>query len=1009
MKASAFLVIALCLVSILAWAQSGQILIEDDFQAGFAKWRTDASQWRPGDGVLAMADAGIPARLEAGDDTWQDYIVEFSARRTVDLPDDGHWGLTVRTGEEGGMYLFVRPQGLREAGFGHTEASFGKGLTFEKDRWYRFQFVIAGGEAQVSVDGAYQGTVHGIKRLTGGIALSAYHVGVEFADLRVVEIPQAADQEASQQTEGHPLPFETILYVSSPIQTELDTLVSITAAELGLAEGQALPEVAVEEQSSGRVLPAQFDDLDGDALVSAQDEVCFQAHLPAGKAVSYSLRLGDGADVVQTLLGCEPTDTGWTITSPQAVISLDRQGKWEYKPEGFGGTLFTCKPLAEGTTCKVITGPARVLILSEMELLENARLTRQVEISAQGVKLTNGLASQDGLSSAFTGNVGGLWFDFNGIQQIADVRYRDAEGYHAIGKKPVLDLFPIPAVPLAYDLVTPSANVMFAYGQNLDYLPRIDLIGQHAYMAANLAFGWRPPIEIQADRPRVQEVWLVAHTGGMEEFQQLEAQARSHPKVTLGEATTLEYAFTIADGEARLASLDQQLTELAGQLEQATGELTPARGLLGKARALREAGRCDLALDRLGRALERIERGAALASQATAYLASAPQAVLGTVPAADLIPYVTFSEGTSPRMAELGFTVGHTWFPWGHLFEQFEAEPEPGVWNFSEADKILESAHRANMKLVLLANFEPPRWFKERFENPKPEPGQPPGSTGGDGFVSPELLGEVPDFMQAFGTYLETIAERYGDDPSLLAWSVRNEPAYYSTGGIRGELMTQAWRNWLARRYQDIADLNARWGTSFASLDAVETPATWGENRAAWWDVMTFKAECLGGELKWESDLLTENSACKRTGAKYVTACLSPNSARSGYGVDPWLSAAPQQGVSMTDLYVDDIWEDVLRVSELYWVGEGNPVIAPEIGRGTKPREREYRWQFWPDAKARSLAWTFFQHGLFGCHYWTWATNEEYACLDWDGGYSDFALEAALANQEFLAAGESAR
>jgi len=70
MKASAFLVIALCLVSILAWAQSGQILIEDDFQAGLAKWRTDASQWRPGDGVLAMADAGIPARLEAGDDTW---------------------------------------------------------------------------------------------------------------------------------------------------------------------------------------------------------------------------------------------------------------------------------------------------------------------------------------------------------------------------------------------------------------------------------------------------------------------------------------------------------------------------------------------------------------------------------------------------------------------------------------------------------------------------------------------------------------------------------------------------------------------------------------------------------------------------------------------------------------------------------------------------------------------------------------------------------------------------
>ena len=51
--------------------------------------------------------------------------------------------------------------------------------------------------------------------------------------------------------------------------------------------------------------------------------------------------------------------------------------------------------------------------------------------------------------------------------------------------------------------------------------------------------------------------------------------------------------------------------------------------------------------------------------------------------------------------------------------------------------------------------------------------------------------GEVDRLERAFADFIGQVAARHGSDPGVLAWSVRNEPAYYDIWRERwGEIAT---------------------------------------------------------------------------------------------------------------------------------------------------------------------------------------------------------------------------
>ncbi|MBI2302605.1 MAG: beta-galactosidase, partial [Armatimonadetes bacterium] len=310
-------------------------------------------------------------------------------------------------------------------------------------------------------------------------------------------------------------------------------------------------------------------------------------------------------------------------------------------------------------------------------------------------------------------------------------------------------------------------------------------------------------------------------------------------------------------GEALLGKLDLPAAarRIASTLGAASGapardhEVAPWRALVGQARTCAAAAAWDLAADHEPRGAQRLARAADLYARAKRYAARAPSRIAPAVPAGGLYPYVTFSEGAHAKLARVGFDVGHFWVPWGNHFEQLEVEPRPGQWDFSTTDQLFADAANSRMATIPLLNFAPPRWWQKQFEPARDAANAPPGSTGDARLVSPKLLGRVPPPKQAFGEYIRQMAGRYGKQPGLLAWSVRNEPAYYETGGINGPLMREAFDHWIGERYPTVAALNAVWGTEFADFGGLVPPRKWEDNRAAWYDLMSFKAECLNGEL----------------------------------------------------------------------------------------------------------------------------------------------------------------
>jgi len=865
--------------------------------------------------------------------------------------------------------------------------------------------------------------------------------------------------------ESLPASVPVTLYADSPGLGSWPVI--IRPEEVGIP-ASANPTSLTLLRPDGTPCPTQFDDLDGDGRVSAPDEIVALVELDAGQVRTFRLayttdRSGFGLRShpgFSVILG----DDGFPrVTGPVYELKWSMHGAFSFRPQEVKPTVIGSHHGKEDQLVLRRMGPLRATVIVGREVQDNGRFTRRMDAYPTHFEMTSTLEAVDRARRAFVKPMRSLHLDLHGFGRVSAVWQRGVEGYvtdtEAEGP-PVKQWFPARHGSLAYDFLHPECNVLVAHGQSPDWSPGLGLVGKHCYMAQRIAFGWRPPLPILPEIPHVQTVWITAHEKDAAQFARLDRRLRGgirvlnpersaeHCRAIARRAELLSQAFadlpSVPDSASAAASQAAKETVelreaervdarqvtlalraklaleglaaggLAAAIREALAvqiaglpthrEVAPARSLLLKAQACAGQAKPDLRLEHATRGAERLARAASFVREAHEYLRRAPRPVLPSVEPAPIFPYVTLSSGASRRQAEAGFDVCHLWIPWGAHFEDQEVEPENGVWRYHLLDKQFKDATDAGMRSVPLISYAPPRWYKKRYSSAKPAPDAPPGSSGDTRLVDPNLLDRVPPHMVDFADYITTVAQRHGSDPSVLAWSVRNEPAYYERNGINGEWMMRAFRTWLRRRYPNVADLNARWGTQFAELDAIEPPKKWADNKAAWYDLMTFKAECLAGELKWEADLITAHSKMKFTGAKFVPSCLGPHSARSGFGVDPWVCARVQQGVALVDMYLDGLDAAALRTAEAHWAAGAVPVISCETGRVTKPAERPFRWHYYPDRMASAYAWVMYQYGMYGVHYWVWTGSEEYGALDWDGSSSNFALEAGLANQEFRAA-----
>lgn len=164
------------------------------------------------------------------------------------------------------------------------------------------------------------------------------------------------------------------------------------------------------------------------------------------------------------------------------------------------------------------------------------------------------------------------------------------------------------------------------------------------------------------------------------------------------------------------------------------------------------------------------------------------------------------------RMAALGLTwvrIGE--FAWTRM------EPQPGKLELDWLDRAIDTLGAAGLKVVLgTPTATPPRWMLNRH----------PDMLAYDREGRPRGFGSRRHYDFAHEGYraecariTEILAQRYGRHPHVAAWQTDNEYACHDTVLSYSPVALNAFRNWLAQRYQSPQALNRAWGNVFWSMD----------------------------------------------------------------------------------------------------------------------------------------------------------------------------------------------
>lgn len=122
---------------------------------------------------------------------------------------------------------------------------------------------------------------------------------------------------------------------------------------------------------------------------------------------------------------------------------------------------------------------------------------------------------------------------------------------------------------------------------------------------------------------------------------------------------------------------------------------------------------------------------------------------------------------------------------------------------------------------------------------------------------------EHPMTKQIVDAFLDAVVPAIKDSPALQSVTLTSEPIYVKNNGAYHR---QAWHDWLAREFDGVAALNARYQTSYASIADVPVPnvdAVTGN--ALYYDYLTFKSnqfrayhQSLADRIhRWAPDLPT--------------------------------------------------------------------------------------------------------------------------------------------------------
>lgn len=211
-------------------------------------------------------------------------------------------------------------------------------------------------------------------------------------------------------------------------------------------------------------------------------------------------------------------------------------------------------------------------------------------------------------------------------------------------------------------------------------------------------------------------------------------------------------------------------------------------------------------------------------------------------------------------MRETGLTrvrIGE--FAWSRI------EPEPGRFDWGWLDRAVDTLHEAGLGIIMgTPTATPPKWLLDRM----------PDMVALDREGCPRGFGSRRHYCFSHAGYREEakritreVAARYGSHPGVVSWQTDNEYGCHDTVQSFSPAAREAFREWLAGRYGDIASLNEAWGNVFWSMeyrsfDEVELPnlTVTEANPAHWLAFRRFSSDQVIAFNRAQVDILRELS-----------------------------------------------------------------------------------------------------------------------------------------------------
>jgi beta-galactosidase len=164
------------------------------------------------------------------------------------------------------------------------------------------------------------------------------------------------------------------------------------------------------------------------------------------------------------------------------------------------------------------------------------------------------------------------------------------------------------------------------------------------------------------------------------------------------------------------------------------------------------------------------------------------------------------------RMADTGLTwvrIGE--FAWSRL------EPHAGDLRFDWLERAIAVLGDAGLRVVLgTPTATPPRWMLDKY----------PDMLAVDENGQPRRFGSRRHYCFSHEGYrrecrriASLLAQRFGTNPHIAAWQIDNEYGCHETTRSYSDAARQAFRDWLAQKYQSPAALNCAWGNVFWSME----------------------------------------------------------------------------------------------------------------------------------------------------------------------------------------------